>query len=192
MAALGRRGRHGSNWEAQSTQAGAVESGSHPATHRMKGETGMAAGGKPSVEGPIKKIAFSCVSNGAIKRTFSAFQSTLSSISPQETLKIKLSTSDGGPVLIRMGLYFTPSLVRMTLPPSYQPSSAGQPSRSSELKKSFFLRRSPITSLYFRSSNHISSQSEIKKFACHLLISFLSVKQPSKTCFPPLERSKLQ
>lgn len=56
----------------------------------------------------------------------------------------------------------------------------------------FFLRRSPITSLYFRSSNHISSQSEIKKFACHLLISFLSVKQPSKTCFLPLERSKLQ
>lgn len=75
------------------------------------------------------------------KKNFSAFQSTLSSISPQETLKIKLSTSDGGPVFIRMSLYFTPSHVRMILPPTYQSSSAGQPSRYSELKKSFFKKK---------------------------------------------------
>lgn len=73
--------------------------------------------------------------------------------------------------------------------PSHQPSSAGQSNIYTELKKSS-QKRSSITSLYFRSSNHISSQSEIRKFACHLLISFLSVKQPSETCVPPLERGK--
>ena len=80
----------------------------------------------------------------------------------------------------------------MTLPPA--PSQAQLDNliytQSSRNLFFFFLKRSPITSLYFRSSNHISSQSEIKKFACHLLISLLSVKQPSKTCFPPLERSR--
>lgn len=85
MAALGRRGRHGSNWEAQSTQAGAVESGSHPATHRMKGESGMAAGGKPRAD---QKIAFSCVSNGAIKRTFQLFSQPLAVSPPKKHSKL--------------------------------------------------------------------------------------------------------
>lgn len=128
--------------------------------------------------------------NRAIKRTFQLFPQIFV-VSPSKKPSQKSTLN----VLLRVSFhsnmsFFTSSGLRMTLPRATSQVPPDDPTYTQSSRNLFSKKGSSITSLCFSSSNHIASQSEIKKFACHLLISFLSVKQPSKTCFLPLERSK--
>lgn len=187
---LGRRGPGRWDGEAPETQAGAAECGPHVAPRGTEGETEEQQQHKSYVwKGPINEFAISCVSRRAIKRISSSFSvKPLQALHPRYSLKIKLSPPCSRPIFIYCVLVWPPLGSEWACP---EPPArfSRLPHIHSELKKPG-LTEKRIASLYFRSGNHISSQSEIKKFACHLLISFLSVKQPSKTCFPPLERSK--
>jgi hypothetical protein len=174
-------GKGGLNWEAQRTHTRTVKSGSHLSkcdtnVRNKSNSTKVKCQKANQWNGSLMCEPWSYKKN---------FKQSLR-VHPQEKNSTQNSTLYFSCVLI------LPTQFRVILPLAASHVQLDNPTHTpSSRSRLYFFKRSSISSLHCRSSSHIASQSEIKKFACHLLISSLSVKQPSKTCFPPFQRRKL-